>query len=111
MATFRTSSCRDGSFSVEMTTAGGQLRTIPGFRSEHEAAAWIVQTERLTESLGLGDSIVKRFEMHTVHPASRARDRAIPLPTDQTAPRRDPAPPKQCGRGEVSQVPATFLHT
>jgi hypothetical protein len=49
MATFRTSSCRDGSFSVEMTTAGGQLRTIPGFRSEHEAAAWIVQTERLLQ--------------------------------------------------------------
>ena len=49
MATFRTSSCRDGSFSVEMTTAGGQLRTIPGFRSEHEAAAWIVQAERLLQ--------------------------------------------------------------
>jgi hypothetical protein len=49
IATFHSSPQRDGSVNVEMTTAGGQLRTIPGFRSEHEAAAWIVQTERLLQ--------------------------------------------------------------
>jgi hypothetical protein len=49
IATFHSSPQRDGSVNVEMTTAGGQLRTIPGFRSEHEAAAWIVQAERLLQ--------------------------------------------------------------
>jgi hypothetical protein len=48
-ATFQVSPWSDGSFDVEMTTAGGQLRTIPGFGSEHEAAAWIVQTGRLLQ--------------------------------------------------------------
>jgi hypothetical protein len=46
-ATFQVSPQGDGSFNGEMTTAGGQSRTIPGFSSEHEAAAWIVQTQRL----------------------------------------------------------------
>jgi hypothetical protein len=35
------------SFNVNLTTADGHLKTIPGFSSEHEAAAWIVQTERM----------------------------------------------------------------
>jgi hypothetical protein len=48
-ATFQLSLQGDGSFNVAMTKAGGQLRTIPGFGSEHEAAAWIVQTQRLLQ--------------------------------------------------------------
>jgi hypothetical protein len=48
-ATFQVSPQNDSSFNVAMTTAGGQLRTIPGFSSEHEAAAWIVQTQRLLQ--------------------------------------------------------------
>jgi hypothetical protein len=48
-ATFRSSPQRDGSVNVEMTTGSGQLRTIHGFRSEHEAEAWIVQTRRLLQ--------------------------------------------------------------
>jgi hypothetical protein len=49
IATFQVSLQGDGSFNVEMTTEGGQSRTIPGFSSEHEAAAWIVQTQRLLQ--------------------------------------------------------------
>ena len=48
-ATFQISPQSDGSFNVAMTTAGGQLRTITGFGSEHEAAAWVVQTQRLLQ--------------------------------------------------------------
>jgi hypothetical protein len=33
--------------SVNMTMANGHLKTIDGFGSEHEASAWIVQTERM----------------------------------------------------------------
>jgi hypothetical protein len=47
IATFQVSPQGDGSFNVAMTTPGRQLRTIPGFGSEHEPAAWIVQTRRL----------------------------------------------------------------
>jgi hypothetical protein len=35
-----------GSFDVQMTTARGQIRLIPDFRSESEARAWIIQIER-----------------------------------------------------------------
>jgi hypothetical protein len=48
-ATFRIAPQNDGSLSVEMTTAGGQIRTIRDFVSEHEATAWIVQTQRLLQ--------------------------------------------------------------
>lgn len=37
------------SFNVNLTAADGRLKTIPGFSSEHEAAAWIVQTERMLQ--------------------------------------------------------------
>jgi hypothetical protein len=47
IATFQLSPQGDGSFNVAMTTAGGQLRTITDFGSEREAAAWVVQTQRL----------------------------------------------------------------
>jgi hypothetical protein len=48
-ATFQISPQSDGSFNVAMTTTSGQLRTITGFGSEQEAAAWIVQTRRLLQ--------------------------------------------------------------
>jgi len=37
----------NGSYTVEMTTASGELRTFPDFVSESEAKAWIIQTKRL----------------------------------------------------------------
>ena len=37
----------DHTFSVSLKTPQGRLKTIPGFASEHEARAWIVQTQRL----------------------------------------------------------------
>jgi hypothetical protein len=49
IATFQVLPQGDGSINVEMTTAGGQLRTIAGFRSEHEATAWVVQIQRLLQ--------------------------------------------------------------
>jgi hypothetical protein len=49
IATFQIAPQNDRSYTVEMTKAGGQIRTIPGFGSEHEAAAWIVQTQRLLQ--------------------------------------------------------------
>jgi hypothetical protein len=34
-------------FDVEMDKPGGRKKTVPGFRSEHEANAWIVQAKRM----------------------------------------------------------------
>ena len=61
---FRSRLCHDGhmaaplfqvirlpnrSFSVALTSADGRRKTVTGFESEHEAAAWIVQTERILQ--------------------------------------------------------------
>jgi len=46
-AIFRLLPQRDRSFSVSLKTARGRLKIIPGFDSEHEARAWIVQTQRM----------------------------------------------------------------
>jgi len=34
-------------FDVEMDKPDGRKQTVPGFRSEHEAEAWIVQAKRM----------------------------------------------------------------
>jgi hypothetical protein len=39
----------DGRISVEMTKPNGRRRTIPDFRDEAEANAWIIQMQRLTD--------------------------------------------------------------
>jgi hypothetical protein len=46
---FQVTQQRDHSFNVNLTTADGRIKLIPGFGSKHEAAAWIVQTERLLQ--------------------------------------------------------------
>jgi hypothetical protein len=39
-------------FDVEMDKPDGRKRTVPGFRSEHEADAWIVQAKRMIRDAG-----------------------------------------------------------
>jgi len=39
------------SFSVNLTTPDGRRKTMTGFSSEHEAAAWIVQIERMLQEV------------------------------------------------------------
>jgi hypothetical protein len=39
-------------FDVEMDMSDGRKRTVPGFRSEHEADAWIVQAKRMIRDAG-----------------------------------------------------------
>jgi hypothetical protein len=43
---------KDSSYDVEMEKSGGRRTVIPGFRSEHEANAWIVQAKRLIRDAG-----------------------------------------------------------
>ena len=42
---------RNHSFNVDLTTADGRRKTMTGFVSEHEAAAWIVQTTRILQEI------------------------------------------------------------
>jgi hypothetical protein len=39
-------------FDVEMEKPDGRKQTVPGFRSEHEADAWIVQAKRMIRDAG-----------------------------------------------------------
>lgn len=64
---------RDHTFSVNLTTADGRLKTIAGFGSEHEAAAWIVQTERMLQQTD------PRFRLPS-------RDKSHPLTAAKTSP-------------------------
>jgi hypothetical protein len=43
-----------GGFDVEIEGPGGKHRTVPGFDSEHEATAWIVQAQRLLQAAAPG---------------------------------------------------------
>jgi hypothetical protein len=43
---------KDSSYDVEMEKSVGRRTVIPGFRSEHEANAWIVQAKRLIRDAG-----------------------------------------------------------
>jgi hypothetical protein len=47
-------------FDVEMAKPGGRLKTVPGFRSEHEANAWIVQAKRMIRDAGPWTPLVPR---------------------------------------------------
>ena len=42
----------DSGFDVEMDRPDGRSKTVPGFRSEHEANAWIVQAKRMIRDAG-----------------------------------------------------------
>jgi hypothetical protein len=42
----------DSGFDVEMGRPDGRTKTVPGFRSEHEANAWIVQAKRMIRDAG-----------------------------------------------------------
>jgi len=39
-------------FDVEMAKPSGSRKTIEGFNSEHEANAWVVQTQRMLRAAG-----------------------------------------------------------
>src|SRR6185437_1617776 len=39
-------------FDVEMALPDGRRKTVPGFASEHEANAWIIQAKRMIRDAG-----------------------------------------------------------
>ena len=57
---YRVVSRGKGMFDVEMSKLGGHQKTVPGFRSEHEAIAWIVQAKRMIREAGPWTPLVPR---------------------------------------------------
>ena len=53
LVTFQVIPKKNRTYAVELVRPDGSHRTIPGFRSEHEAQAWGVQAERMMSAEGL----------------------------------------------------------
>lgn len=64
----------DSGFDVEMDRPDGRSKTVPGFRSEHEANAWIVQAKRMIRDAGPWTRLAPR------KPASEAGSEALNTP-------------------------------
>jgi hypothetical protein len=65
----------DSGFDVEMDRPDGRRKTVPGFRSEHEANAWIVQAKRMIRDAGPWTRLAPR------KPASEAGSEAPNAPS------------------------------
>jgi hypothetical protein len=76
-----------GCFDVEMEKPNGRKRTVPGFNSEHEAEAWIIQAKRL----------IRDANPWTPSPARKPIPSAgtvQPAPARPTQPKRNVTPPR-----------------
>src|SRR4051812_39024352 len=58
--TYRVTARGTRGFDVEIVGPGGRQKTVPGFRSEHEASAWIIQAERMIRDAGPWTPVVPR---------------------------------------------------
>jgi hypothetical protein len=47
-------------FDVEIAGPAGKARTVPGFGSEHEADAWIIQAQRLVHAASPWEPVPSR---------------------------------------------------
>jgi hypothetical protein len=89
---------KDSGFDVEMGKPDGRKKTVPGFRSEHEANAWIVQAKRLIRDAGPWTRLAPRKPVSEVANAaanapspSRIEANQVPDAISGAAPRRSRA--------------------
>lgn len=71
-------------FDVEMDKPDGRKQTVPGFRSEHEADAWIVQAKRMIRDAGPWTPLAPRKSVPAT--TGEAPKSPPPAPTEQTSP-------------------------
>jgi hypothetical protein len=67
-------------FDVEMDKSDGRKRIVPGFRSEHEADAWIVQAKRMIRDAGPWTPLAPRKPV----PSATAEAPKAPPPAEQS---------------------------
>jgi len=83
-------------FDVEMDKPDGRKQTVPGFRSEHEAEAWIVQAKRMIRDAGPWTPLAPR------KPAA-ATTGETPKPASADSPTRTgQSPSEQSATGETA---------
>jgi len=75
-------------FDVEMDKPDGRKTTVPGFRSEHEADAWIIQTKRMIRDASPWTPLAPR------KPATKAPEKAP----------GNPSPPQQIEQPRVQRT-------
>ena len=83
---YRVGPGKDSGYDVEMEKSGGRRTVIPGFRSEHEANAWIVQAKRLIRDAGPWTPLAPR--------------KPVAKPVEDVA----PAPPQQVEQKQVQDA-------
>jgi hypothetical protein len=86
-------------FDVEMDKPDGRKRTVPGFRSEHEAVAWIVQAKRMIRDAGPWTPLAPRKPV----PATPG-DAAKAAAPAQTEPAARAEPPSDVGQTAVQEA-------
>ena len=67
-------------FNVEMDMSDGRKKIVPGFRSEHEADAWIVQAKRMIRDAGPWTPLAPRKPV----PAATGDAPKSPPPAEQS---------------------------
>jgi len=97
-------------FDVEMDKPSGRKTTVPGFRSEHEANAWIVQAQRLIRDAGPWTPLAPR------KPVARAisgmAEVTSPAPMeDKPHPARHEAPAVQTAAAQKAAIPTAAGRT
>jgi hypothetical protein len=82
-------------FDVEMARPNGRPKIIEGFGSEHEANAWIVQTQRMIRATGPWTPLAPRKPnaatdvlMAPPAPLEQPEQKRVPDTSDHAAPRR-----------------------
>ena len=75
-------------FDVEMEKPDGRKQVVPGFHSEHEAEAWIIQAKRMIRDAGPWTPLAPRKPTPTVS------EPAKPAPVSVAPPEPAPAAPR-----------------
>jgi hypothetical protein len=78
-------------FDVEMDMSDGRKRTVPGFNSEHEADAWIVQAKRMIRDAGPWTPLAPRKPTPATGEASKVPPPVQAEPPPSTAQAADQA--------------------
>jgi len=89
-------------FDVEMDKSDGRKRTVPGFRSEHEADAWIVQAKRMIRDAGPWTPLAPRKPVPAA--TTEAPKSPPPAQTEQPSHAGETAGPDGAARAERSRT-------
>ena len=94
-----------GGFDVEMERPDGRKRTVPGFVSEHEADAWIVQAKRMIRDAGPWTPLAPRKPAAVVSGQPPKLVAVAPAPAEAAPPNQEPLRRTSAARPKAKAVP------